>query len=109
MWLIDILYYIQISSFIVLIISSIAITYILYRGCKVGEEINRKTYELGKELTNEKVKDYIYFIDGIKVPDRKVYWNTLKAGYRLVKMNDNIDDGLKEKLRVTMLSKGILV
>lgn len=109
LWIIDILYYIQIISYVVLILSTISFIYIMFNSCKIGEEIKKKTYELGKELNNEKAEDYIAFIDGIKVPDRKVYWNTLRAGYRLIETNRSIDSKLKEKLRIIMLSRGVLI
>lgn len=96
-------------SLLITVISFIAIFYLLYKGYRTGIRIKEITYELGKELDNEKVLDYINFIDGIEIPDRKVYWNTLKAGYRLIEMNSNIDNELKKQLKIVMLGKGVLI
>lgn len=96
-------------SLLITIISFIAIFYLLYKGYRTGVKIKEITYNLGKNLDNEKVLDYISFVDRIEIPDRKVYWNTLKAGYRLIEMNDSIDDKLKEQLEIVMLSKGVLI
>lgn len=96
-------------SLLITVISFIAIFYLLYKGYRTGMRIKKITYELGKELDNERVLDYMNFTDSIEIPDRKVYWNTLKAGYRLIEMDNSIDDKLKEQLKIVMLSKGILI
>lgn len=106
----------KIVSYVFLMLFIITITILLlifvcliYKSVKTGEEIRKITNELAKNLTNEKVKEYIDYINSIKVPNRKVHWNTLKAGYKLVQINDNINPQLKTELKIIMLSKGILV
>lgn len=89
--------------------SIIAINIILWKGYLVGRKIKEKTYQLGKDLTNVKVEDYIKFIDSIEIPPRKYHWNLIQAGYEIVRANKEIDIELVEKLRITILSKGILL
>ena len=60
-------------------------------------------------MTNEKVENYRAFIDSMEIPNRKVYWNTLRAGYKMIEIDNNVDEKLKEELKIIMLSKGILV
>lgn len=94
---------------LLMIFSVIAINFILWKGYLVGRKIKEKTYRLGKDLTNVKVEDYIKFIDSIEIPPRKYHWNMIQAGYEIVRSNKKIDTELVEKLRITILSKGILL
>ena len=94
---------------LLMIFSVIAINIILWKGYLVGRKIKEKTYQLGKDLTNVKVEDYIKFIDSIEIPPRKYHWNMIQAGYEIVRANKEIDIELVEKLKITILSKGILL
>ena len=94
---------------LLMIFSVIAINIILWKGYLVGRKIKEKTYQLGKDLTNVKVEDYIKFIDSIEIPPRKYHWNMIQAVYEIVRANKEIDIELVEKLRITILSKGILI
>lgn len=94
---------------ILMILSVIAINIILWKGYLIGRKIKEKTYQLGKDPTNEKVEDYIKYIDSVNIPPRKYHWNMLKSGYEIVKVNNVIDRKLVEQLRITMLSKGVLI
>lgn len=87
----------------------IVINIILWKGYLVGRKIKEKTYQLGKDLNNERVEDYIRYIDSVEIPSRKYYVNMIKAGYEIIKSNNDIDIKLAEQLRVVILSKGILV
>lgn len=97
-----ILYYVLIPIFFLTIIFSIKEHW-------KAKQIKAKTYELRKDLTNEKVSTYITFIDSLDVPNRKVYREILKAGYYLIDLDNSIEENLKRQLRTTMLSKGLLV
>lgn len=92
-----------------MIFSVLAFNVILWKGYLIGRKIKEKTYQLGKDLTNVKVEEYIKFIDSIEIPARKYYWNMIHAGYEIVKVNKKIDIELVEELRITILSKGILL
>lgn len=92
-----------------MIISVIAINIVLWKGYLVGKKIKEKTYQLGKDLTDEKVENYIKYIDSVEVPPRRYHWDMLKSGYEIVKTNKDIDIRLAEQLRITILSKGILI
>lgn len=94
---------------VLMIFSVIVINIILWKGYLVGRKIKDKTYDLGKDLTNEKVEDYIKFIDRIEIPPRKYYWNMIKAGYEIVRQNKKIDIELVGQLSTTILSKGVLI
>lgn len=98
-----------IAGCVLMILSVIVINITLWKGYLVGRKIKDKTYELGKSLASEKVEDYIKFIDSIEIPPRKYYWNMIKAGYEIVRANKEIDIELVEKLRIIILSKGILL
>lgn len=105
----DIPFYISIISYAVVIISSTAGMYFVYKAYKAGEAIREKTFGLGEGLNNAKAEDYYNFIKGINIPNRKIYWNTLQAGYKLTVEDESIDGSIKIKLRRIILSKGILV
>ncbi len=94
---------------ILIILAAIGINIILWKGNRVGKKLKEKTYNLSKNLTNEKVEDYIKFIDSVEIPPRKYYWNMLKAGYKIVEMNKEIDNKLLRQLKITILGKGVLV
>lgn len=94
---------------LLMIISALALNIYLWKGYLIGRKIKEKTYQLGKYLNNSKVEDYIKFIDSIEIPPRKYHWNMIKAGYEMVKMNKDIEVSLIEQLKITILSKGILV
>ncbi len=94
---------------LLMIISALALNIYLWKGYLTGRKIKEKTYQLGKDLTPEKVEDYIKFIDSIEIPPRKYHYDTIRGGYEIVKMNKEIDIELEEQLKVTILSKGILV
>lgn len=94
---------------LLIIFSIIAINIILWKGYFIGKKLKEKTYQLGKDINNSKVEDYIKFIDSIEIPPRKYHWNMIQAGYEIVKMNKEIEKQLMEQLKTTILSKGILV
>ena len=81
----------------------------MWRGYLVGKRIKERTYQLGKDLTNDKIENYIEFIDNIEIPPRKYHWNMIQSGYEIVKMNNGIERSLTEQLKIVILSKGILV
>lgn len=87
----------------------IAISIVLCRSYLTGKKIKEKTYQLGKDLSNEKVEDYIKFIDSVEIPARRYYWNMIKSGYEIIRTNKGIDIKLVEQLKIVVLSKGILV
>lgn len=92
-----------------MIISALVLNIYLWKGYLVGRKIKEKTYHLGKDLTPEKLEDYIKFIDSIEIPPRKYHWNMIQAGYEIIKINEEIDIKLVERLKITILSKGILL
>lgn len=96
-------------GYILMILSVIAINIVLWKGYLTGRKIKEKTYQLGKGLNDEKVKDYIKFIDNIEIPPRRYYWNMVQAGYEIVKINEDINLELVEQLKIVILSRGILV
>lgn len=94
---------------LLMIFSVIIINIILWKGYLVGRKIKEKTYQLGKDLTNVKVEDYIKFIDSIEIPPRRYHWNMIQAGYEIIKMSKDIEPKLIEQLKIVILSKGILI
>ena len=96
-------------SCILIFIAVIWINIILWKGYRVGKKLKEKTYHLGKKLTNEKVEDYMKYIDSVEIPPTKCHWNMLKAGYKIIELNGCIDEELIRQLKITILSKGILI
>lgn len=94
---------------LLMIFSVIVINIILWKGYLVGRKVKDKAYDLGKDLTNVKVEDYIKFIENIEIPPRKYYWNMIKAGYEIVKTNKDIDIKLVGELRIVILCRGVFV
>lgn len=94
---------------LLMILSVVWINIILWNAYLVGRKIKEKTYQIGKDLTNEKVEDYIKYIDSVNIPPRKYHWNMLKSGYEIVKVNNLIDRKLVERFKITILSKGIFL
>ncbi|MGJ0847763.1 hypothetical protein ACR77J_13820 [Tissierella praeacuta] len=92
-----------------MIVSALALNIYLCKGYLVGTKIKEKTYQLGKQLTNDKVEDYIKFVDSIQIQPSRYHWNMIQAGYEIVKMNKDIEANLAEQLKISILSKGILV
>lgn len=92
-----------------MLFSVLVFNLILWKGYMIGRKLKEKTYQLGKDLTYEKVEDYIKFIDSIEIPLRKYYYDMIRAGHEIVKMNKEVDINLVEKLKVMILSKGVLV
>ena len=94
---------------ILMFIAVIWINIILWKGYRVGKKLIEKTYHLGKKLANEKVEDYMKYIDSVEIPPTKCHWNMLKAGFKIVEMNKEIDNKLLRQLKITILGKGVLV
>ncbi len=92
-----------------MIISALTLSVYLWKVYLVGRKIKDKTYQLGKDLNNGKVEDYIIFIDSLEIPPRRYHWNMIKAGYKIVKINGEVDANLIKRLKIVILSKGILV
>ncbi|AKL94779.1 hypothetical protein CACET_c13140 [Clostridium aceticum] len=94
---------------IIIVLSGVGVVYFWWKSHQIGKEIKEATFNLNIDLDNDKALDYMQFVYNIEIPNRKVYWNTLKAGYQLIKISDNVDDSIKQRLRIIMLSKGILI
>lgn len=76
---------------LLMILSVLWINIILWKGYIVVRKIKENTYQIRKDLTNEKVEEYIKYIDCIDIPPKKYYWNILKARYKIVELNNSID------------------
>lgn len=70
-------------------------------------KIQKTVYDLQMDLTNEKVNNFANIIDAMDIPNRAVNWKTIKAGYQLIILNNNIDSEVKEHLKIILLSKGV--
>ena len=94
---------------ILMLFSVLAFNVILWKGYIMGRKIKEKTYQLGKDLTPEKVEDYIKFIDSIEIPPRKYHYDKIQAGYEIIKMNKEMDKDLIDRLKIIILGKGIFI
>lgn len=75
----------------------------------IGGKIRKMTYQLSKDLNKKKVEDYINYIDKTTIPPRIYHHYMLQSGYEIVKMNKDIDTDIKEQLKITLPSKGVLI
>jgi len=71
-------------------------------------KIKKAVYDLRFDLTDEKVKSFANIINSINIPNRAVNWKTIKAGYEIINMDTNIDEGLKSNLRIKLHLKIVL-
>ncbi|QUH21255.1 hypothetical protein [Alkaliphilus sp. B6464] len=71
--------------------------------------IRSMVYDLQFNLTNEKVNDFANIISTMDIPNRPVNWKTIRAGYHLIELDVNIDNEVKSKLKVILLSKGVYI
>jgi len=61
------------------------------------------------QITTEMVEDLIKFINIKHIPFIWYSERLLKGGYKLVLLEQNLDEQLKDKLKRKLLSKGIIV
>lgn len=101
------------SAFIVniyiLIIGVIFLMLLAYKGYRYTNILSKKVYNLGKKVTPGNVEDLITYLDAKNIPFRPYTLGLIKGGYKIVEMDDSIDVELKKRLKVMVLSKGILV
>lgn len=71
--------------------------------------IDKKVQELGGNLSNESVISFTEFIKCAEIVNRPQNYDRLRASYELVKFNKNIDKGIKENLKIALLSRGVFV
>ncbi|CAK7036980.1 hypothetical protein [Tissierella sp.] len=89
------------------IITAIFFFYTIVKGYKYTINLSKKVYSLGKGITIEKVEDFMAYLDVKYIPFYAV--NFVKAGYRLIAMDQGVDEELKRKLKIMSLSKGVVV
>lgn len=92
-----------------LVLSMMFLLYTIFKGYRYTDALSKKIYDLGKGVTSKKVEDFIVFIDTRYIPFRFYTHGLIKAGFRIVDMDKDIDIELKKKLKIMALSKGILV
>lgn len=60
-------------------------------------------------ITEKMVEDFIRFIDIRHIPFIWYTHRLIKGGYKLILLEENLDEQIKYKLKRKLLSKGILV
>lgn len=93
--------------FLIFVIFFISIIVYIVKTLRRAHEITKATERLQKNLNDEKVRWYMKVINKGKIPGSPTIWNTLRAGYQLVRSSGNVDPELKNQLRIIMLSKGV--
>lgn len=73
---------------------------------KTIDRIVTNTVDLEKNLTNDKAERYIEFVRKVSIPNKMVCKNIILNGYDIVKSNSNIDENLKNQLRIILEAKG---
>lgn len=91
------------------VLSGVFLLYTIYKDYRYTDILSKKVYSLGKEVTAEKVEDFRIYLDVKHIPFRFYTFNLIKAGYSLVNMNEGINIELKERLKISVSSKGVLV
>lgn len=71
--------------------------------------IDKKVQELGSNLSNESVISFTEFIKCAEIVNKPQNYDRLRASYELVKFNKNIDKGIKENLKIALLSRGVFI
>ena len=80
--------------------------YLIIIGHRFTSKLDKMIYTLSEEgVTIERTESFIKHLDVKYIP---FYANSfIRAGYQLVEMDEELDDGLKKKLKVRILGKGI--
>lgn len=89
------------------LLSTTFLLYIIFKGYRYTSILSKMVYRLGKGITDEKVEDFIAYLDTKYIPFYAT--NLVKSAYRLVDMDESIEVDLKLRLKIMALSKGILV
>ena len=64
---------------------------------------------LSNNLENDEVEYFIEYIKDTSIPNRPEIWNLIRACYKLVNQEPDIDRKLKNDLRRVLLGKGVNV
>lgn len=83
--------------------------YIVFKSARYTDRLIKKVYDLGKGITAEKIEDFISYLDTRYIPFKFQAPDFMKAGYKLISMDYGTDEELKRRLRIVILSKGVLV
>ncbi|MEK4343153.1 hypothetical protein [Brevibacillus sp. FSL L8-0710] len=92
--------------FIIFTIIILSVIYGIYLQIN-GRAILNATRKLQGNLSDQSCKEYIDMLKSVKIPNKPEYWNTLRAGYQLVKESTNISPEIKNELKQTLLSRGV--
>lgn len=87
----------------------ILINIVFIKGHLDGRKIKKEVYKLRKDLDNNSVREYITFLEQNHIAPARTHQDFIRAGYEIVKMNDNIDIELVKELKIIILCKGIIV
>ncbi len=99
--------YIIIIGCLMIMLPAIGINIILIKGYLVGNKLKKLTFELSKHCTEEKIENYINFIENNEIPPKQYFWNLMVATHKLIEMGNAIDKELKDKFKILILGKGI--
>lgn len=64
---------------------------------------------LGKNLTDEGAEEFCRFVEGAVIPNYLDLYNKLRAGCDMVQGSRQISREMKEKVKVTLQSRGVWV
>lgn len=95
--------------FYAMIFLIIIINIIFIKGHLDGRKIKKEVYNLRKDLDNDSVREYMTFLEQNNIAPVRQHQDLVRAGYEMVKMNDNIDKELVKELKIIILCKGILI
>lgn len=89
---------------------TIVVVYSIIKDGLFISRLSRKISNLeSPAVTSAMVEDLIEFIDVRHIPFIWYSDRLLKGGYKLVLLEQNLDEQLKDKLKRKLLSKGIIV
>lgn len=95
--------------FYAMIFLIILLNIVFIKGYLDGRKIKKEVYKLRKDLDNSSIREYITFLEQNHIASVRPHQDLIRAGYEIVKMNDNIDKDLVKELKIIILCKGIII
>lgn len=90
---------------VILLISTTVFIYTVSKGYIYFTKLGKVVESLSEGVTAEKIDEFINHLDAKYIPF--YVGGMMKAGYQLVGMDESIDDELKKRLKIKILSRGI--
>ncbi|NLC66589.1 MAG: hypothetical protein GX752_06590 [Clostridium sp.] len=90
---------------VILLISTTVFIYTASKGYIYFTKLGKLVESLSEDITVEKIYEFMNHLDAKYIPFYVA--GMMKAGYQLVGMDKSVDDELKKRLKIKILSRGI--